>query len=203
MPHRRRRNKPAEAGCYTDAAGTIRLKPDATPRRVDRLLLDPANMFKHPRPLANFDYIGLHLYSLTWCCEARQHLFTQQDRVDLVRTQILRACQEAEIEVIADCFMPDHLHQLIRGASATADAKKFVRKAKQYSAFYFKKTFKEELWQRYGHDRFVRDTGDVRPIAKYILENPIRANLVGKVEDYPSTGSQVYTRNKLIAWAYS
>lgn len=158
-------------------------------------------MWKHPHPLQHFDYIGKHHYSFTWNCVTRDPVFTQADRVDLVRSQILRACRESELEVIVDCFMPDHVHQLARGRTATADGRKFIRLAKQYSGFYFKQEFKMRLWQRYGHDRVVR-TGDLTRSAQYIIENPVRAGLVARPEDYPFIGSQTYTVEELIKWAY-
>jgi REP element-mobilizing transposase RayT len=142
-------------------------------------------------------------YSLTWCCERRERVFTQQDRVDLVREQVLRACRESEFEVVADCFMPDHVHKLVRGRSPTANGRQFIHLAKQYSGFYFKRTFKQRLWQRYGHDRFVRNDGDVKTIVQYVIENPVRAGLVTSVEHYPFIGSHIYTREELIGWAYS
>ena len=94
---------------------------------------------KHPEPLRNFDYVGMYYYSLTWCCDYRKTLFTHADRVDLVRSQLLRACGEAECELVAYTFMPDHVHQLIRGCSNTSDGRRYIRLAKQYSGFYFKK----------------------------------------------------------------
>jgi putative transposase len=160
-------------------------------------------MFKHLHLLRDFDYIGERHYSLTWCCEGREPVFTERDRVDLVRQQILRACQESEFEVIADCFMPDHVHKLVHGRTQTADGRKFIHSAKQYSGFYFKKAFKQKLWQRYGYDQLVRNDGDVKAIVQYIIENPVRAGLVTRVEDYPFIGSQIYTREELIRWAYS
>ncbi len=35
-------------------------------------------------------------------------------------------------------------------------------------------------------------------VAKYILENPIRAGLVGRVEDYPFVGSLMYGLRDLL-----
>jgi putative transposase len=160
-------------------------------------------MFKHPRLLPDFDYIGKRYYSLTWNCENREPLFTQKDRVDLVCEQILRACRETEIEVIAYCFMPDHLHQLIHGCTPVADGRWFVKRAKQYSGFYFAAAFEKRLWQRYGRDQVLREDDDARPIAQYIIENPVRAGLVARGRDYAFTGSQVYTIDGLIDWAYS
>ena len=160
-------------------------------------------MWKHPYLLRDFDYIGMHHYFFTWCCDYREPLFTQQDHVDLVREQILRSCRESEFEVITYCYMPDHVHQLVHGRSPTADGREFVRRAKQYSGFYFKKSFNQRLWQRYGDDRVIRDDEEIKPIAQYILENPICAGLVTRIEDYPFTGSEIYTRDELIKWAYS
>jgi putative transposase len=157
----------------------------------------------HPAPLKDFDYVGMHHYSLTWCCADRQCLFRQQDRVDAVRQQILRACREAEFEVVADCFMPDHLHQLVHGRTSTANCLSLIKRAKQYSGYYFKQQFKQSLWLRYGHDRWLRRDRDIHGIVRYILDNPVRAGLVERVEDYPFIGSQLYTREELIEWAYN
>jgi putative transposase len=158
---------------------------------------------KHPQPLSNFDYVGLHTYSLTWCCDYRQHHFTQRDHVELVRAQFLRACREAEFAIIADCFMPDHVHQLVKGCSSTADGRKYIRLAKQYSGYYFKKEFKLRLWQRYGHDSVLRPESDPRSVARYIIENPVKGGLAERPDEYPFTGSQLHSIKELNEWAYS
>ncbi len=99
--------------------------------------------------------------------------------------------------------MPDHVHKLVHGRTPTADGRRFIHLAKQYSGFYFKQAFNHRLWQRYGRDQFVRNDGDVKTIAQYIIENPVRAGLVTRPEDYPFTGSQIYALDQLIEWAYS
>jgi putative transposase len=193
---------PASAGLFQSAA----LEHPALAglfRAVDRLLLDPPIMFKHLHLLRDFDYMGMHHYSLTWCCDARDLVFTQRDRVALVRDQILRACRESELEVIVDCYMPDHVHQLVRGRTPSANGRKFLHLGKQYSGFYFKQAFNKRLWQRYGHDELLTDYDDVKSVARYIIENPVRAGLVKRIEDHPFTGSHVYSFEELIRWAYS
>ena len=87
----------------------------------------------------------------------------------LVLQQFLRACIEAKIEIIAYCFMPDHVHQLVKGIC---------------------------------HDRWLRKDEEPRTIVRYIIENPVRAKLVEKAEDYPFTGSQRLTIAELKEWAY-
>ena len=63
--------------------------------------------------------------------EARKCLFTQADHVDLVYSQLVRACAETDFAIVAYCFMPDHLHLLLHGLSPDADAMAFVHRSKQ------------------------------------------------------------------------
>ena len=145
----------------------------------------------NPGHLASFDYLGLHRYSLTFCTDRRQPFFTTQATVDLVLEQIVRAASEHEFAVIAYCFMPDHLHLLIEGTSDTSDCEKFIARVKQDSGYYYARVHQSRLWQRYGFEHVLRDDELTLIVAKYILENPVRAGLVSRVEDYPFLGSMV------------
>lgn len=158
-------------------------------------------LHKHPHPLRNFDYVGMYHYSLTWSCHDRKSFFAQADHVDLVRSQLLRACTESDFAIVAYCFMPDHLHQLVKGCTNSANGKRYMKLAKQYSGFYFKKEYGELPFDRYGHDRFMREDKEVRTVVRYIIENPVRAGLIEKVEDYPHTGSSIHTIKELMEWA--
>jgi hypothetical protein len=40
-------------------------------------------------------------------------------------------------------------------------------------------------------------------VARYILENPVRAGLVTTLQEYRFIGSSLYTREQLIEWVYS
>ncbi len=151
----------------------------------------------------NFCYIGFGYYSLTWRCFAQQTLFTQHDRFELVRAQFLRASGETKVVNVAYSFMPDHVHQLVKGDTPTADAKRYIKLAKQYSGFYFKQAFHLKLWERDGFTRVLLADHEPQVAARYIIENPVRAGLVRRVEDYPFTGSQRYTMKQLMEWAYA
>jgi REP element-mobilizing transposase RayT len=98
--------------------------------------------------------------------------------------------------------MPDHLHLLIEGEQPDSDCLRFIARAKQYSGFYFARTFNSRLWQRYGFERVLRPDEPSQVVARYILENPVRAGLVANVEDYPFVGSFVHPLSELIEWAY-
>src|SRR5438876_10258066 len=96
----------------------------------------------NPGHLTAFDYLGLHRYSLTFCTNRRAKHFVSHDRVDLASTQFERAEAECAFATIAYCFMPDHVHLLVAGLMETSDCLEFIDRAKQYSGFYFKKTFR-------------------------------------------------------------
>ena len=60
------------------------------------------------------------------------------------------------------------------------------------------KVFGRRLWQRYGFEHVVRDEETTLVVARYIVENPLRAGLVRRVEDYPFVGSEVYRLSEIL-----
>lgn len=89
---------------------------------------------------ASFSYTGKYRYLLTFVTFARNVLFTEEQAVSLVWEQFLRACAEKQFEVLAYCFMPDHVHLIVEGMSDESDLKLFVKLAKQYSGYYYRRT---------------------------------------------------------------
>lgn len=155
---------------------------------------------RHPVHLDSFDYLGQYRYSLRFCTDARRPVFAITEVVSLAWSQILRAAHEQAFQVPAYCFMPDHVHLLVEGTAPNSDLRRFVARAKQYSGYLVSRECGTRLWQRYGYERVLRvDEGSVR-VARYIVENPVRAGLVERAELYPHTGSSVCSREMLFAW---
>ena len=152
----------------------------------------------HPQHLKGFDYLGEHRYFLTFCTDFRRPLFTSAERVDLACTQILRAATRESFHTIVYCFMPDHVHLLVAGSHPASDCRQFIARAKQFSGYHYQNQFKERLWQRYGFEHVLRAEEDTFRVARYILENPIRAGLVQSVYDYPYIGSSCYSINQIL-----
>jgi putative transposase len=151
-----------------------------------------------PEHLKTFDYTGVHQYFLTFCTYQRRMLFVSRECTDVVYAQFLRAAADEGFAILAYCFMPDHVHLLVEGQHADSDCRRFIARAKQFSGFHFQKTFGQCLWQRYGFERSLRAEESALAVARYILENPIRARLVERVEDYPFLGSSVYTVDEIL-----
>ena len=151
-----------------------------------------------PTHLQTFDYRGLYRYFLTLCTDQRRRIFLTADRVDVVRTQILRTLVEQQFALLTDCYMPDHLHLLIEAQADGCDCRRFIARAKQFSGFYYKQAFGERLWQRYGYERTLRPEEGSLSVARYIVENPLRAGLVKTVAEYPFVGSGVYSLDQML-----
>ena len=118
--------------------------------------------------------------------------------MDLILEQFARSATEQQFAILAYCFMPDHVHLLVEGQAETSDCKRFIARAKQYSGFYYLKRYGDRLWQRYGFERVLRSEEITMVVARYILANPVRGGLVDRVEDYPFSGSLVYTLQQLL-----
>jgi len=85
------------------------------------------------------------------------------------------------------CFvvMPDHLHWLMH-LSDKYSLSKTVAGIKRYSSRRINADLgiKDALWQDGFHDRAIRQEEDIRQIARYIIGNPLRADLVNHVGEY-------------------
>jgi REP-associated tyrosine transposase len=157
----------------------------------------------HPYPphWSRFSYIGRHRYSLTFVTDTRRSLFVEADIVAHVLAQLLRAAIEKHFEVIAYCFMPDHLHLIVEGKTDGANCKAFIKAAKQYSGYGYSQAHGGgRLWERYAHDRVIRDDGELAMTLRYVVANPVRAALVAHPRDYFFLGSQRWSVDELLQW---
>lgn len=153
---------------------------------------------KRPERLKGFSYIGYYRYSLTFYTHFRSRVFVTADVVELVLLQILRAAGEEDFSVLAYCFMPDHVHLLVQGNSESSDGRRLLKAAKQYSGYAYSQKYGQKLWQPWGFERVLRDDEASFAVARYVVENPVRAGLVKTVADYPFVGSQVYELKDLV-----
>lgn len=94
--------------------------------------------------------------------------------------------------------MPDHLHLLVEGLNDESDLRRLIKLAKQRSGAVYSADHGTGLWQEGYYERVVRKPDDVMSIARYILENPVRAGLARRAQDYPFLGSDRWTIEQLI-----
>jgi len=156
--------------------------------------------FRLSTRLPKFDDLGLYRYSVTIYVADRRPVFVTEPAVDLVRTQLEITADGNCVEITAYSFMPDHLHVLAQGVSDHARFLEFMRLFKHRSSYHWKRRHGHKLWQRRYIDRILRDREHTRTVARYILENPVRAGLVDSPEIYPFSGSFVMRMTELFDW---
>jgi len=137
--------------------------------------------------LKSFDYAGGYAYFLTMVTRARRPAFTDALTVDRARGALRRSLEKHGFDVLAYCFMPDHLHLLVTG-SPGASLKEFVRHFKQASSFEYKHRCGSELWQISYYDRVLRPDESLSSFAAYIWANPVKGGLAEEPRGYPFSG---------------
>jgi putative transposase len=135
------------------------------------------------------------------CTEDRHKCFSDLEFGRRACTQLLRTAADWWVEVIAYCFMPDHLHVLVEAKSEDANSRKWADIFRQVSGFHFRRERGHRLWQDGDYDHILRKEDDVRAVAKYIVLNPVRAGLCTASSEYRLLGSSRYALPELIAAA--
>lgn len=128
--------------------------------------------------------IPSQIFSITICTCDHRPLFLNKNWARLVVTSIETGPFGKQIERYACCLMPDHLHlQLAPREGNLAD---LIHGWKSFTANLLKKDgLQGPCWQRGFYDHALRREEDIRTVAEYIVNNPVRAGLVKSWGDYP------------------
>ncbi len=129
---------------------------------------------------------------ITCCIQDGEKVFADSRIVDPCAEILLQESQKHGCDVLAYLFMPNHCHFILRGISETSDPLKAVRYFKQKTGFWLSKNASGAKWQRSYYDHIIRDENEMERHIGYILENPIRKDLVSNWQKYPFKGSSVY-----------
>jgi REP element-mobilizing transposase RayT len=92
--------------------------------------------------------------------------------------ELMTLQNEGRSETFCYAVMPDHLHWLM--LLNEGKLSEVVRLLKARTAH----AFGHAIWQSNYYDHAVRQDEDLRKIARYIVANPLRANLVKQIGDY-------------------
>ena len=136
---------------------------------------------------------------LTFCVRERGSDVLTRGAVATVIGEVIRADAESGgVEVYVWCVMPDHVHVVVRPAGT--DVVAWVGGVKGRVAARARSLGVRSLWQRSFHDRVLWREEDLVPAVRYVLNNPVRAGLVGSWKEWVHSGSLVWD---LSAWPES
>ncbi len=120
-----------------------------------------------------------------------------QDRKPFVRGSLNRMAidilreeeRRQNCTVFTFCLMPDHIHFLISpcqdGISVLSFTEQYKGKSTNRS---WDLGWKGKLWQPRYYDHIIRTEESLSEIAEYILDNPVRKDLVERAEDWQWSG---------------
>jgi putative transposase len=121
------------------------------------------------------------VYFVTLCVEGRRPVLANSYTLEAIKNTI---AQLRRWEVMAAVIMPDHAHMIV---SPVEDRELSIG---DFAAA-FKRLLRKSLgsqdweWQRGCFDRLLRSDEDLGNKWIYVQENPVRAGLVHRSEDWP------------------
>ncbi|MDI3323454.1 transposase [Pontibacterium granulatum] len=133
--------------------------------------------------------IGRHsaphqIYMITTVAHRRSPLFEDLFLGRCVVNALRQA--ESSAHTLAYVVMPNHLHWLmqLREEASLATTVQFMKTLSARSVNEYNGS-KGKVWAKGYYDQALRDEGQVRDFARYIVANPLRSGLVRSVKDYP------------------
>ena len=135
--------------------------------------------------LHSFAYQGSYAYHLILNARGGVPRFEGGGLVAFCLDRLAVSASRYAFEVVAYCFMPDHLHLLVVGGD-DAPLVRFVQHFKQATG-----RRHPGLWQRSYYDHILRREEALEDVARYIWANPVRAGMVENVLAHPYSGPRV------------
>ena len=125
-------------------------------------------------------------YFVTTKCWQGRTVFQIPENAEILIAVLLRYRDQGPYFLHEFVIMPDHLHLLLT-PSTTTSLEKAIQLIKGGSSHQIHKVRnqKMEIWQVGFHDWTIRDHNDWQAKVEYIHNNPVRAKLVRKPEDWP------------------
>jgi putative transposase len=152
-----------------------------------------------PRRLDGISYSDQNAYFVTTCTLDRRKVFEDLEFAADCREALLAISSDLGFSTIAYVFMPDHVHWLSEARRSGAPLTRLVSLWKQRTGFQWSRRSGSRLWQKGYWERVLRPGDDQLSIARYIVENPVRAGLVGDVRDYAGSWSELHTLEEIMA----
>jgi REP element-mobilizing transposase RayT len=149
--------------------------------------------------IAGPSYLGICDYLVTICQTAWLPTLVIPDVADVIASRFLQKADEHRMELTAYCIMPDHLHLVCRGLSATSDLRAYVGAAKGGVTRSFRREYGGRLWTQGFDDKLLRTERAFANALAYVIENPVKAGFVTRPEAWPFLGSSRYSREELVA----
>jgi REP element-mobilizing transposase RayT len=124
-------------------------------------------------------------YFVTTAVHERTPVFVNPEAAGIVLEALKWLDQAGRIKLDAAIVMPDHLHFI--AALKDGELPRLMQSLKGYSARRINALLatKGVFWQNQYHEHAIRKDEALNQVVLYMLNNPVRAGMVGDFHDYP------------------
>ncbi|MEO0288559.1 MAG: transposase [candidate division WOR-3 bacterium] len=143
-------------------------------------------------------YKGTIQASFTICIKNRENIFTNEVIVYSFVEILKESLRKFDCKNWVYVFMPDHLHLVLEGNSEKSDLWKAIVYFKQKSGYWLSKNGYNAMWQKDFYDHIFRKEEDLKKQIRYILENPVRKELIDDWVHYKFKGSIDYDLSEIL-----
>ena len=151
--------------------------------------VSPVQSFKITRrTLPHWQEPG-RVYFITWRCKKGEVLSPEERTITL---ESLHYWDGRKWTLYAAVIMPDHVHALVQPltlpqSAGVFDLAEIIHSVKSFSVHQINRLRgrRGSLWQDERYDRIVRDEAEFLEKWQYIMNNPLKQELVQRWEDYP------------------
>ncbi|PHS38160.1 MAG: hypothetical protein COB07_09010 [Sulfurovum sp.] len=129
---------------------------------------------------------------------AQMHIFKEPSDYEYFEELMCFYAKSFGITIHNYCLMDNHYHLLIEIQSPNLS--KFMRQVNMNYSIYFNKKYKRvgHLWQGRFKSWYVTDEAYLYTLMCYIEQNPLKANMVKNIEEYPYSSYHYFLNYKEI-----
>jgi len=129
------------------------------------------------------------VYFITACTLKRRHLLANDESHEVFQKFCVNA-RDRGVLVGRYVLMPDHLHLFVCIPPEAVGLSMWMKSLKNTVSKHWRESgIEAPHWQKGFFDHLIRSSESHAEKWKYVRENPVRAGLVAKAEDWPYAGA--------------
>jgi putative transposase len=133
-----------------------------------------------------------HPHHVTQRGNRRQKVFFREADYRTYIDLLTEGCRLAATACWAYCLMPNHTHLVLVPQSPDGLRESLAEAHKRYTRHVnFRYGWRDHLWQERFHS-FPMDEGHLLSCVRYVEQNPVKAGLTGRPEDWPWSSARAH-----------
>lgn len=137
------------------------------------------------------------IYSITCNTYSRRPIFKSKKAASFLMNILGYYKVVLNFRLYCYCIMPEHIHLMIQPNLVKYNISQVMKHIKGSFARNYNNLIRKNghVWQDRFFDTALRTNEDVITRINYILQNPVRANIIETAEDYPFSSAKVYLKD--------